>query len=376
MCSGVDAAAYSDGRYMTPAEALETFGQSIDCKFFNGTDYTDSTFTYNGVWSTVYGDHSGGSWTYEGTQFLEYTSNIEPTTNPQYITFDISPLYSLFDTSQIHTVICLSTGSDNSVSTSYQSPSWDWIYDGQQYHLENSSEGDISGQYAYIRSDYQNFTFVPCDLTSSRLASGYSYRAVFSGNRGNYPCRLLIGLPYVSADASGSQGTFTTSSSGDINVNVDVDMSETNSKLDEQTGLLQSIKEGISGIFESIKNALVSVFVPDDGFMDDFKTDMQDLLSEHLGGLYQAVSAIDDIFDRFGEARAKGSIHIDAVNIPLAGETLTLGNWDVPLKVDGLNLLYDGIAFIIDFLAIAGFLNMCRKKLEIFLNPDSEVIEN
>lgn len=375
MCSGVSAAAYSDGRYMTPAEALQTFGETIDCQYYNGSTYAASTFTYNGVWSSAYGDHSGGSWTYEGTQFLEYTSNVEPSVNPQYITFDISPLYSLFDTLQIHTVICLSTGSQNSVSTVYQSPSWDWIYDGQQYHLENSSEGDISGQYAYIRSDGQGFTFVPADFTSARLASGYSYRAVFSGNQANYPCRLLIGLPYVSADASGSQGTFTTSGS-DINVNVNVDMSETNSKLDEQTGILQQIKQGISGILDTIKNALVSVFVPDDDFMDEFKTDMQTLLSEHLGGLYQAVSAIDDIFDRFGEARAKGSIHIDAVNIPLAGETLTLGNWDVPLKVDGLSLLYDGVAFIIDFLAVAGFLNMCRKKLEIFLNPDSEVIQD
>lgn len=366
---------------MTVSEALQVFGSEISGQYFSSTtgDYESFTLSYVRQYSDSYGVHSSGSsWTYDGQSFLLYTaSNLSISSNPQYISLDIQPTYSIFDTEQIHTVIAMHSGGESSgISTTFQSPSWDWYFNGSSVHLENSDESETAGTHAFFRTDGRAYQYVCADFSSTAATSGYSYRATFFGHSGSY-CYLLIGLPYISDNASGATGTFTSASGGsggDTNINVNVDMSETNEKLDEQTGLLQSIKEGISGIFESIKNALVSVFVPDSDFMDEFKSDMQTLLSEHLGGLYQAIAAIDDIFERFAEARAKGSIHIDAVNIPLAGETLTLGNWDVPLKVDGLNILYDGIAFIIDFIAVAGFLNMCRNKLEIFLNPDSEVI--
>lgn len=381
MCSGVKAAAYSGGRYLTPNESLEVFGSVISFKFYNGSGYTDAQFTYNStVTITSPSVHSAdGSYTYEGTTFLEYRASANSlSTDPSYITVDIQPTYSIFDTMQIHSVIALSDGNSTSkyLSTAtYQSPAWDWMYDGTHYHIENRDESASgSGYYAYLTHSGRNFTYICADLTSQSLASGYSYRATFSGNQiptGSY-YRLLIGVPYIDSDSSAAAGT-SGSGSGSVSGS-GVDMGPTNTILEEQTGLLQQIKQGIQGFFDTIKNALVSVFVPSSDFMNEFKADMQDLLSDHLGGLYQAVSAIDDIFDRFGDARAKGSIHIDAVQIPLAGEYLTLGNWDVPLKQDGLSLLYDGIAFIIDFLAVAAFLNMCRNKLEIFLNPDSEVI--
>lgn len=369
---------------MTPQEALQVFGQDINAQYFDGTSYTDCVFQYDSVQSITSIDSESSYQFGVGSQFLRYYCFLSPGTvqqNPAYITFDISPTYSIMNTSQIHTFIALS--SRLSISNAYQSPSWDWSVGGSTVHLENNdciSFGSTTRARLFA-DGVSNASFVPFDFSSASTTSGYSFRATFSGNYGmtdnSNRYALCIGLPYISSDASGATGTLPPESSGtDINVNVNVDMSETNEKLDEQTGILQSIKQGIQGIFDTIKNALVSVFVPDSDFMDDFKDDMQDLLSDHLGGLYQAISAIDDIFDRFVEARAKGSIHIDAVQIPLAGETLTLGNWDVPLKQDGLSLLYDGIAFIIDFLAVAAFLNMCRNKLEIFLNPDSEVIQD
>ena len=82
---------------MTPQEALQTFGNTISCQYYVNGDYQSATFTYNAVWSSPYGDHSNGAWTYEGSQFLEYTCNISPDLNPQYLTFDISPMYSIFD---------------------------------------------------------------------------------------------------------------------------------------------------------------------------------------------------------------------------------------------------------------------------------------
>lgn len=193
---------------------------------------------------------------------------------------------------------------------------------------------------------------------------------------------LYIFCPYVGSSMSSSPpvetttAVTTTDNSAGTTVVVDVDMTETNS-------LLGQIKQAILGIVEGITNALKDLFIPDEEFLDDFKEDMlgtdqeSGFLEEHLGGLYQAIEAIGRIFDEFPDAVAATSIDIPACQIPLAGETLTLGPYSVPLIVEGLpQIFYDGLKFIIDFLCVAAFLNMCRNKLEIFLNPDSEVVQN
>lgn len=325
---------------MTPQEALDTFGNSISCQYYtNNGDYQTAAFTYNSVWSYAYGDHSNGSWTYEGTQFLEYTCNVEPNVNPQYITFDIQPLYSIFDTEQIHTVICLSTGSQNSISMIYQSPSWDWVFDGVNYHLENSSEGDISGQYSYIRSQGQGFTFVPADFTSTRLASGYSYRAVFSGNIANYPCRLLIGIPYVSTGASGSEGTFTTASSGgDTNITVNVDMSETNEKIDETNGLIGSILSWIGNFFVNLGNTVKGWFVPSQDFITNWVHRLIDIIEDKFAPWPVADQTIKDIVQRLLTALGEGgvqSVDFPSITIPGVPDGPFIQGRSVSLTGDG-----------------------------------------
>lgn len=363
---------------MTPQEALQTFGNTISCQYYVNGDYQTATFTYNSVWSSAYGDHSNGAWTYEGSQFLEYTCNISPDVNPQYITFDIQPMYSIFDTEQIHTVICLSTGSQNSVSMIYQSPSWDWVFDGQTYHLENSAEGDISGQFAYIRSDGQGFTFVPADFSSPRLASGYSYRAVFSGNVANYPCRLLIGIPYVSTGASGSEGTFTTASSGgNTNINVSVDMSETNEKIDESNGFLSSIVSWITDFFSNLGSFFVRLFVPADGFIDNWKED----LAEAIADTFSPVDTVNDTLDRLKQAfdiAGEGSINaIEFPAISIPGTSFSTPAVSVPLRPMSDSSIYDRIAKFIDIVATIAVFNMLLNKFKAFLVGEKVVeVEN
>ena len=242
-------AAYTGGRYLTPNEALEVFGSVIPFKYYNGSGFTDAVFTYNSTVSiTSPSVHSAsGSFTYEGTTFLEYRAYANAlNTNPSYITVDIQPTYSIFDTTQIHSVIALSDGNSTSkyLSTAtYQSPAWDWMYDGIHYHIENHDESASgSGYYAYLTHSGRNFTYICADLTSYSLASGYSYRATFSGNQipsGSY-YRLLIGVPYIDDDSSAAPGTSDSGGGGGggggdiiVTVNVDVDMSGVESRLDD-----------------------------------------------------------------------------------------------------------------------------------------------
>ena len=97
---------------MTPQEALQVFGNQIQAQYFDGSDYTDCVFQYDSV-QAVTSIESEGSYQFGvGSQFLRYYCFLSSGTvqqNPAYITFDISPTYSIIDTNQIHTFIALSS---------------------------------------------------------------------------------------------------------------------------------------------------------------------------------------------------------------------------------------------------------------------------
>lgn len=377
VCSlNADAAELSDGKFLTSEECLSVFGNSIPFQYFNGQSYVESSFLYDSV-DTI--SSAGSDFSLLGSSCLVYTATVpDLVANKEYITVDISPSYSIFNTTQIHTAILLSTGvrtsyANGGPSTVFQSPTWEWYIGGQRYLYGN--DVSISGTWvtAKLKSVPVHFTYVPVDFESQATTSGYSVRAVFSGNK-SYESKLYLAIacPYVSVDADAVSGTGQTGSSGssgsDVNVNVEVDMSETN-------GLLGSLIDAVKGIASSILDGIKRLFVPTEEELSSFSEDMEALAQNHLGGLYQAVQLLADFFDGLKDVASKDSITIPACNIPLAGETLTLGPYDVPLKVSGMPaILYESIAFIIDFLATAAFINMCKRQLEIFLNPDSEVI--
>ena len=238
---------------MTPQEALEVFGSEIHGKFFNGTDYTDCTFLYDSVQSVTYIESET---TYQfgvGSQYLFYNFySYDVRQNPEYITFDIEPTYSIFNTTQIHTFIGLS--SRLRVSATYQSPSWDWVVGGSTYHLENNDRNAAGSntRAVFNGGGIVNATFVPFDFSTTSLTSGYSFRATFSGNYGlsdnSNRYALAIGLPYIDADATGENGTMPPEESQpDINVNVNVDMSGVESRLDDVAGGINDINNAIYG---------------------------------------------------------------------------------------------------------------------------------
>lgn len=374
----------SGGRFLTTQEALQFIGSSIPVTYYDGSGYSQTTATYDGV-VTCENEVSENPVGYvlspdgvASTQYLHYTiPAVGANNNNSYVTFNLQPTYSLFDTSMVYT--CFALSYSISGLASYQSPQANFYIGGSIHHYENQSLQN-SGSSARARlvfgsgTQIKNCTYVPISFSSQSTFSAYAVDCSFYGNGGSGVRHFYIMIPYVSNNASGASGTFDTSGgqtggstgSGDINVNVDVDMTETN-------GLLGRIEIILSGIVDDIKG----LFIPDDEFLSDWVDDMKDLLEDHLGGLYQAVTLLDTFWDQFQLVTAKQAIDIPACSVPLAGSTFTLGPYSVPLKVSGLpSVLYDGIAYIIDFLAVMAFIKMCRNKLEIFLNPDSEVVQN
>ena len=362
---------------MSATETRSYIGDSFDVTFWNGTDYVTTQAQYDSAITPNFYEYSESPVGFLGdsTVWLRYYVTAQNVNvNPQYVTVRLNPTYSIFDTEYIYSCLALSFQSTVSSAT-YDSPASNWYIGGSIQNFHNISESATnSGVQSYLyttNSSYiqKQFTYVPIVHSSNSAFSCYCVDATFNGNTrtsGSWVYAFLVMCPYVSGSATGASGTFTPSSTPNINVDVNVDMDETN-------GLLEDIKDGISGIGDTI----LGLFVPDDQFMEDWKDDMQDLLEDHLGGLYEAVASLDDFWDQFSNVQAKQEIFIPECRIPLAGSELVLGNWHVPLKPTGIpQVLYTSLALIVDFLALMAFLKMCRNKLEIFLNPDSEVVES
>lgn len=367
---------------MTTQEALQVFGNTISAKYsrYQGGE-EDITFTYSGVsQASGYILVNSSQTDFDPSEFvwLVYASPMTyPDPRPAVIQFDISPTYSIIDTNQIHTAIALTTGNNPSPSAAtYQSPQWNWNINGSSVTFENQDEdgnGLMAYFYGYTFSTANPFyyNYVPMDFSSQSTISAYSYRATFYGQYADGYYWLMLAVPYISQNASGETGIVTTSSGTTTTAPAGsaTDLTETN-------GLISSVISAITNLPSTIASAIRSLFVPEDGFMDDFKDDMQDLLEDHLGGLYQAIDLIEDFISSIINVTPHSTFTVPAVTLPLAGASLQLGNWTLDVHSDAIPAAaYELLKFIIDFLALAAFLNMCRYKLEIFLNPDTEVVK-
>lgn len=352
---------------MDATESLQVFGSNFTVTYYNGTDYVDTTASYTGnvreLASSV-GDLP------QGLMCLQYTAPVTNLNlNPSYITVQFMPQYSILNTTQIHTGLFCYTSQSSAAVPPYQTPDWRWIINGNEQVFSGSP---VNNQLDTVRVGVDTCFYVNVDYSQQQTFTASSVRVSFVAPVGTDAGKIYFYLapPYISQDASGTagivSGTTTTSSSGSGGGVTSEDLEETN-------GLLSSLITAVHGLIDGI----AGLFIPDEDFLENWVDSMDDLLHDHLGGLYEAIDEITDYFDDFGSVTAANSIHIDACNVPLAGSTLTLGNWDVPLRVQGIpSVLYDALAYIIDFLAVAAFLNMCKRKVTIFLSPDSEVIND
>lgn len=369
----------SGGHYLGVSDTRALIGDSIPFTYYNGQNYVDSTATYLDSVTSLSETSEAPAGFVSGVTYLRYSYNASGiNSSPNFIQFRILPTYSIYDTEYLYTCFALSRVTLSSISpAAYQSPNTDWYVAGSSINFANRNEtASGSGNYAYLTFSGSQALYVPIVHRQQSTFSAYSTDFEASGS---IPALgyFYVMCPYVSGDAFGQSGTFAPSSGGSVSGTTattsggqggvqSVDLTETN-------GLLGRIEVILSGIVDGIKG----LFIPDDEFLSDWVDDMKQLLEDHLGGLYQAITMSTTFMQQFQSVTAKQSIYLPATSIPLAGETFTIGPYTLPLKVDGLPAaLYDGIAYIIDFLAAVAFLRMCRNKLEIFLNPDSEVVQS
>lgn len=146
----------------------------------------------------------------------------------------------------------------------------------------------------------------------------------------------------------------------------------------------------ISGILSGLKNLFSFLFIPDQDYMNSWHEDIEDSFQDHLGGVAQAVSLIDEQADYLRAATSADYIYFPELTLPIgdsggsasrpligADYTLIEGRQVElrPARTGKLKILWDFVEFAVDVVCVLAVFNMLQTKYEIFLNPDGEVID-
>lgn len=139
--------------------------------------------------------------------------------------------------------------------------------------------------------------------------------------------------------------------------------------------ILSTLNSFFSDFFNKLTTALSDLFVPPDGFMDDYITSMKDSVTNQLGILIYPFTFLEDIINRIVNFHpTNGTIHIPEVQDPFYHVTLieeqTINLYDI-FTSGNLKAAYNIYLYVVDVYLIFGFLNLCYKKFYEFVcsNP-------
>lgn len=132
--------------------------------------------------------------------------------------------------------------------------------------------------------------------------------------------------------------------------------------------IFDKISDFFAGFFNGIINALKSVFVPEDGYFQDFFTRLNDFFSEKLGMLYAPIGFFVDIMT------AIGNVDLVEMGIPFPdvkwGDTYLVRGQTVSLSsyADEFPELQEKLYFVTDLIMIGAVLYLIQNKLKEVLH--------
>lgn len=353
----------SGGHYLTVQETRDFIGSSIPFTYYNGSQYVDAVATYDSSDTCTAETSENPSGFPVGSTFLRYSYSASGiNSSPNYITFRITPTYSIFDTEFLYTCFAVTKYTGQNVSSSaYQSPNSDWFIGGSNLNFANRNETSLnSGSYAYLSFTNLTALYVPIVHRQQSTFSAYAVDFESSGGVASLGYFYVM-CPYVSGDAFGQSGTFApVSSSGTVTGTTSAGSGSVNVDLTETNGILGSIAAGISGIGDT----LVHVFVPTEEQILDFRSDLDELLDDTFSGIPETGDILDDVKDTIVDAPPVSQITFPAINVPntsfsIASRTVNL----VPIPD-----LLDFIKLGFDILATCAFVNLIRKRFDEILH--------
>ena len=167
-------------------------------------------------------------------------------------------------------------------------------------------------------------------------------------------------------------------------------------EVDESTsGLLASIIEFLKNIVSGVKNvfnaivelpgkivdlmveALKSLFIPTEEQLQEVSDGWSNMLSDHLGFLWDVGDVINDLFGAILDGEAGDTIEIPSVTIPFSKiikcADFTFGPYSVPIIPDGApDELIDVARVATTLILLLAFINMAKNMLHKFLGDNLE----
>lgn len=217
---------------LTPAQLREIVGDAIPMRYYNGTEYVDTVLNYYTT-STITSVTDTGLGLAPGQAIIVYSANQTVVNqSPEYITVDLQPIYSFFDTESID-MVCGLSSAGSVASAVYSAPQWYWYqagYGDRVFYNSFDNNGDRRGVTITPYSGGTiSCTAVRATMQEQSTFSAYSRRVSFYGNsntgasagRGFF---FFLTMPVLSDDAVAESGSFVATSGtggGDIIINVD-----------------------------------------------------------------------------------------------------------------------------------------------------------
>lgn len=176
--------------------------------------------------------------------------------------------------------------------------------------------------------------------------------------------------------------------SGDDSYNAGMD------EVDQSTGLLssliewvKSIRQGVTQIFETlssgfgavvngitslprliwekIETGLKNLFVPDEQYISDYMVDMDALLDEKFGAVYQVIDVTLESWDRISANDEQNTIDFPETTIALPDDNeFTFGGYEVPIVPDGFEWLATALKGFVGVVCTVMFVNGLRKRYD------------
>lgn len=155
-------------------------------------------------------------------------------------------------------------------------------------------------------------------------------------------------------------------------------------ELEETNSLLDDIKEGIGGvvdkitslpgeIWNTVSTGLTELFLPSEEALTDYKSDLEALLSDHFGAVWQTGDLIAEYFENFDAADPKETILFPEVTIDV-GAPFTFGGWEVQVVPDGFDFLIESLKWIIDVICTLAVVNTLKERLsDILVGGEQDV---
>lgn len=133
--------------------------------------------------------------------------------------------------------------------------------------------------------------------------------------------------------------------------------------------LLQSILDWLKSLLEALKLMFVSLFVPSQGFLENYFTDLQNMLSDSFGLLYYPFELLVSFVNRYLSIPNEGDIIIDvkALKIPYKGQEYIIFpaytfNFNTIFNLNGFGTIRNIYLVVVDVIVIFALVNLLAKK--------------